>query len=111
MAEMTPAEALVYDAIFNAAERGEVCPLGLDIEMMIGAISTSMGPKMVRKLEEKGLIEVQRFQKYRIVTIVATGRTTARPPSMHVDRPHVPRGMRSNAPPPSDRKHYKQGRL
>lgn len=109
MAEMTPAEALVYDAIFNAAERGEVCPIGLDIEMMIGASSTSMGPKMVRKLEEKGLIEVQRFQKYRIVTIVATGKSTARHPSMHVDYQHVPRGRRSSPPPPTDRKHYKRG--
>lgn len=109
--ELTQWEMIAYDAIYNAAESGEPCPLNLDIEMMLGCNSTSTAPKVVRRLERKGLIVVERFQKYRRIQVVATGKWTADSPSMHVARPHVPRGAGSRVAAPTDRKHYKQGRL
>lgn len=108
--ELTASEMIIYDALYNAAEKGEVCPLNLDLEILIGANSCSMGPKMVRRLEEKGLIRVIRYQKFREVLVVSTGKRTARSPSMHVDRPHVPRGTRTGQQVTS-RKLYRQGRL
>jgi hypothetical protein len=67
-----------------------------------------MGPKLVRKLEGRGLIRVSRFQRFRLVEIVATGKQTARHPSMHGDRPLVRRGARSAGGMglPADRKPY-----
>jgi hypothetical protein len=62
--------------------------------MEIGCNSTSVPPSLVAKLERKGLITVKRYQRFREVTIIATGKTTARSPHQHVDHPHVPRGMR-----------------
>lgn len=106
--DLTQAEMLAYDMLYQAAENHEPCPLNIDIEVALGFNSTSMGPKMIRKLEEKGLIVVQRFQKYRTVLIVATGRQTAPSPSMHVTRPHVPRGTRT-AGQVTDRKLYRKG--
>jgi predicted MarR family transcription regulator len=106
--DMTKAERAAYDMLCQAAENNEPCPLNMDIEFALGFNSTSMGPKMIRKLEEKGLIVVQRFQKYRTVEIVATGKQTALSPSMHVVRPHVPRGARTSGQ-QTDRKLYRKG--
>lgn len=111
MTDLTPWETIVYEALCIAADRHEPCPVNLDLEMLIGANSTSMGPKMVRRLEEKGLIRVVRYQKFREVEIVATGKTTARSVSQHIDRPHVPRGAGSRAAVPTERKVYRKGRL
>lgn len=111
MVELTPWETMAYEALCIAAERGEPCPVNLDLEVLVGANSTSMGPKLVRRLEEKGFIKVMRFQRFREVEIVATGQRTARSASMHVARPHVPRGAGSASPVPTERKGYRKGRL
>lgn len=107
MPEMSKWEMIIYDALANAAEHHEPCPINLDMEMMIGCNSGSTVPKYVRRLEEKGLIVVRRYQRFREVQIVATGKWTKRSEAMHVERPHVPRGAGSRTPPPSDRKPYK----
>jgi len=105
--ELTAWEMIVYDAIYNAAEAGEVCPNWLDLNELMGAESSSTSPKYVRRLEEKGLIIVNRYQRFREVQIVATGKWTKRSEAMHVVRPHVPRGAGSRTPAPTDRKPYK----
>lgn len=89
---VTPWEAIAYDEISRAAQAGEVCPMNLDLEMMFGCNSASVAPSIVKRLERKGLIKVRRYQRFRRVLIVATGQSTARSPSQHVERPHVPRG-------------------
>ena len=106
--DLAPAERIAYQLIHHAAEHGHPCPVNIDLEVATGFNSTSMGPKLVRKLEGRGLIRVSRYQRFRLVEIVATGKQTARHPSMHGDRPLVRRGARSAAAMglPSDRKPY-----
>ncbi|KUR79433.1 hypothetical protein [Novosphingobium sp. FSW06-99] len=106
--QLAPAERIAYRLINHAAEHGHPCPVNIDLEVATGFNSTSMGPKLVRKLESHGLIRVSRFQRFRLVEIVATGKQTARHPSMHGDRPLVRRGARSAAAMglPGDRKPY-----
>lgn len=105
--QVTPWEALAYDEIVIAADAGAVCPLNLDLEMLMGCNSGSVASTVVARLEAKGLIAVERFQRFRRVQVRATGKWTARSPSQHVDRPHVPRGTKSRGPLPTDRKPYK----
>jgi hypothetical protein len=95
---MTPLsvyEKIVLEMIEQAAERSRPCPSNLDIEMEIGANSSSIPPALIRSLEEKGLIHVTRYQRFREVTILATGLKTARCVSQRTSRPHVPRGARA----------------
>lgn len=106
LAGLTWTERTTYRALEEAARKGEPCPSNIDIEMLCGYNSCSMGPVMVKRLERKGLIRVERFQRYRIVEIVATGERTARSEAMKADWPHVPKGART--PRPTDRKPYRQ---
>lgn len=105
---LAPAERIAYRLINHAAEEGLPCPVNIDLEVAAGFNSTSMGPKLVRKLENRGLIRVSRYQRFRMVEIVATGKQTARHPSMRADRPLVRRGARSAGAMglPGDRKPY-----
>jgi hypothetical protein len=106
--DLAPAEWIAYRLINHAAEHDQPCPVNIDLEVATGFNSTSMGPKLVRNLERRGLIRVSRFQRFRLVEIVATGKHTARHPSMHADRPLVRRGARSAGALglPCDRKPY-----
>lgn len=106
--QLAPAERIAYRLINHAAEHDQPCPVNIDLEVATGFNSSSMGPKLVRKLESRGLIRVSRFQRFRLVEIVATGKQTARHPSMHGDRPLVRRGARSAGAMglPGDRKPY-----
>lgn len=100
-------ERVIYEAIFAAAENDLVCPNYLDLNEVAGYESASSSPSVVKRLEIKGLIRVVRYQRFRRVQIVATGKWTARHPSMHVERLHVPRGARRSVA--TDRKPYKEG--
>jgi hypothetical protein len=106
--DLGAAERIAYRLINHAAEHGQPCPVNIDLEVAAGFNSSSMGPKLVRQLEGRGLIRVSRFQRFRLVEIVATGKQTARHPSMRGDRPLVRRGARSAAAMglPADRKPY-----
>lgn len=105
---LTPQERTIYQALVDASEAGQVCPNYLDLNEMVGYESASASVGVVKRLEVKGLIRVVRYQRFRRVQIVATGLWTARSPSMHVERAHVPRGARRAVA--TDRKPYK-GRL
>lgn len=107
---LTPQERIIYQALVEAACLNQVCPNYLDLNELAGYESASASPGVVKRLEQKGLIRVMRYQRFRRVQIVATGDWTARSPSMHVEHAHVPRGTRSSHPVPTDRKPYK-GRL
>lgn len=107
MTTLSHNETIVYAALVEAAENNRPCPINMDLEELTGLDSCSMGTWLMQRLEMKGLIIVRRYQRFREVQIVETGKWTARHPSMHVERPHVPRGMRSRGPRPTDRKPYK----
>jgi hypothetical protein len=92
---LTINEAIIYDELNRAAHAGTICPNYLDLNEACGLESSSASPSIVKRLERKGLILVLRFQRFRRVKIVATGQWTARSPSQHVERAHVPRGARS----------------
>lgn len=92
MQELNEFEKITLELIERAAERGETCPTNLDIEMELGCNSTSVAPMVVSRLEDKGYIEVKRFQRAREVTILSTGAKTARHPQRKTTRKHVPRG-------------------
>lgn len=113
VAELSPAEQVVYQMIYEAAENGQPCPVNIDFEIAAGFESSSMGSVTVARLEAKGLIKVERFQKFREVEVIATGKRTARASNMHVVRPHVARGYGAGArtPKPTERKGYKRGKL
>ncbi|WP_067736240.1 hypothetical protein [Novosphingobium naphthalenivorans] len=89
---MTPAETVVYGELCRAADAGEPCPLNLDLEMLIGCSSGSTAPMAVKRLEQRGLVKVIRFQRFRRVQICASGKWTAKAPSQHTTALHVPRG-------------------
>jgi hypothetical protein len=72
--------------------------MNIDIEIAIGANSSSMGPVTVKRLERKGLIEVSRYYRARIVRIVATGKETAPPPNERTDLPRADRGTHCDGP-------------
>ncbi|GHC97596.1 hypothetical protein [Novosphingobium pokkalii] len=118
LAGLTWTERTTYRALAEAAEAGLPCPSNIDIEMLCGYNSCSMGPVMVKRLERKGFIRVERYQRFRIVEIVATGARTARAANMRADTPHIPKGTHtptrnlptSATPRPSDRKPYKAGK-
>ncbi|KPH67547.1 hypothetical protein [Novosphingobium sp. ST904] len=90
--EMTPNETIIYNELVRAAEAGEPCPLNLDLEMMIGCSSSSGAPTVVKRLEQRGLIVVIRYQRFRQVKICATGRWTMKAPNQQTTSKHVPRG-------------------
>jgi hypothetical protein len=97
------AEQLVYEALCEAARNREQCPVNIDLEVLADYSSCSMGSVLVKRLEKKGLIVVRRYQRFREVQIVATGEWTARSPSQHVERAHIPRGARSASYPSGGR--------
>lgn len=79
MIELTASERIVYEALVKAADACAPCPKHDDLNELIGATSTSTSPTIVKRLEEKGWVEVDRFQRTRRVRIVATGKCTALP--------------------------------
>jgi len=95
MSDLTNYEQTVLRMIEEAAEMGFPCPSNLDIEMELGCNSTSVAPVVVRRLEEKGLILVTRYQRAREITVTSTGLSTARHPQRQTTRSHVPRGAGS----------------
>jgi len=102
---LTLKERVIYEALVDAAENDQVCPNYLDLNEIVGYESASSSVDVVKRLEQKGLIRVVRYQRFRRVQIVATEKWTARHPSMHVERLHVPRGARRVVA--TDRKPYK----
>lgn len=105
LAGLTWTERTTFRAIREAAQAGLPCPTNIEIEVLCGYNSCSMGPMMLRKLETKGFIKVERYQRYRIVEITATGERTGRSAMMRDQTPHVPKGART--PRPTDRKPYR----
>ncbi|WP_146037268.1 winged helix-turn-helix domain-containing protein [Novosphingobium guangzhouense] len=79
----------ILAAITKAAERGQPCPQNGELARMIGASSKSVPVNAMKRLEERGLIVVERFSMSRIVTIVATGKSTGGHPATPHWRVHL----------------------
>lgn len=77
--QLTVSERIVYDELRRAADACEPCPRNEDLAELAGFTSLGGIADLVRKLERKGMIEAERFQKTRQVCIVETGKCTARP--------------------------------
>jgi hypothetical protein len=90
--EMSPNETIIYDALCDAAARSLPCPNYLDLNELIGAESSSTSPGIVKRLEQRGLIQVVRWQRFRTVMICATGDWTMKATNQQTTSPHVPRG-------------------
>jgi hypothetical protein len=73
-------DMVVLAALTGAANAGLPCPSNDDILAMTGAASPSSSAAILKKLEKRGLITVERFTNSRRVTIIETGRRTAAVP-------------------------------
>lgn len=104
---LTDTQTVVYAAIFYAAEMGLPCPKGEELNDLLGYTSDGASRFTVARLEAMGLLKVKRYQRFREVYVVALGKWTARDPSQHSDRVHVPRRKVGNTPITEDRGTYR----
>lgn len=77
MKNMTPREQRLLEILITAAGNGDICPSNDQICELMGMQSIGSPPTVMNKLVRRGLIRVERFGNSRIVTIVATGKSTA----------------------------------
>lgn len=73
-------ERIVLKALTGAARNGLPCPTADDLlELLPHRESASSTVEIMDRLEARGLISIERFQRGRQVTILATGAKTATP--------------------------------
>lgn len=72
-------EVRLYAELTRVAALGELCPTADELSELLCTNSVGATVFVMQRLERRGLIKVERFQKGRIVTICATGEKTARP--------------------------------
>lgn len=78
MRDLLQREARVLRALEWAASLAKPCPKNTELAEIVGGSATaSRMSQIVRDLAEAGYIRLQRFSASRIVTIVATGKSTA----------------------------------
>lgn len=75
--ELSAWEREVLACIAEAAEAGRVAPTGDELQERCGCESISTTVHLVQRLERKGLIRVERYQRTRRITILSTGKATA----------------------------------
>ena len=89
-------ERVALALIAEAAEAGRQAPTADDIQERTGCNSISTTVNLVRRLELRGLIEVERFQRTRRITVVSTGKRTA---AVSNETPHWRKGPRPRSVP------------
>ncbi|MEO6216047.1 MAG: hypothetical protein ABIO86_08455 [Sphingomonas sp.] len=89
-------ERVALALIAEAAEAGRQAPTADDIQEHTGCNSISTTVNLVRRLELRGLIEVERFQRTRRITVVSTGKRTA---GVSNETPHWRKGPRPRSAP------------
>lgn len=70
-------ERLTLELITEAAHAGRPAPTADDIQEHTGCNSISSTVSLVQRLERRGLIAVERYQRARRMTVLATGKRTA----------------------------------
>jgi DNA-binding MarR family transcriptional regulator len=73
---MNTSDTTILAMISEAAEIGAPCPTNEDLGDRLG-FGLSAPPQILNRLERRGLIIVERYQRSRRVTIIATGKATA----------------------------------
>jgi hypothetical protein len=76
---LSPIEQAVLGVCEKAAAEGRELDSIEDMRMELGALSYSTVPGVMKRLEEKGYITRQIFQRGRLVCITSTGQCTAPP--------------------------------
>lgn len=76
--------AKIFEIIKSCAERGEPCPTNKILAERFGLASSAKISDAISFLHVAGMIEVKRMHARRIVTICATGKSTAGKPG----KPH-----------------------
>lgn len=74
---MTDREQIIFNILRDAADRGLPCPDNKALAEAAGYKSISGPARVVKLLEERGLIKVRRGLNWRIITFTGTGRDTA----------------------------------
>jgi hypothetical protein len=82
---LTAVEQAVFDICLRAAREGRELDSIEDMRTELGALSYSTIPGIMKRLEAKGYITRQIFQRGRIVCIASTGQCTMPP---HDQTPH-----------------------
>ena len=82
--------------IAEATEAGRPAPTADDIQERTGCNSISTTVHLVQRLERRGLILVERFQRTRRITVLETGKRTA---AVGNQTPHWRSGPRPRAAP------------
>lgn len=77
MANYAHQEAIVMTALAGAVSSNLPCPSNNELAGLLDAASVSTPVNVLARLQKKGLIEIERFATSRIVTICATGKSTA----------------------------------
>ncbi len=72
-------EAQALALLEAAAEAGERCPTNLELCCALSVDSLATPVDLLKRLQRRGLIQIERFQNDRVVTITATGRKTLPP--------------------------------
>lgn len=95
-----PWEAMVYRELSRAADENRTCPTVTDLCVLLDCSPGGTTAGIIKRLERRGLIKVDRYQRERRVTIVATGKSTAevRTPAPHWRTRPRPASMPSVAP-------------
>jgi DNA-binding MarR family transcriptional regulator len=75
----------LLDWLRRCADAGELCPGNGAIADRFDLQSPTQGTEMIKRLEARGLIAVERMTNTRVVTITETGAKTMRPPNA---KPH-----------------------
>lgn len=70
---------MIYRKHNDAAEAGNPAPKIADLSALLDCGEGGTLAKIERRMEEKGWLVIQRYQRARQVTIMATGKSTAAP--------------------------------
>ena len=90
MRKLSPALKRAYRLVERAAEAGEACPTNQAIAAHMGISSIGTASGYLSRLQDLGVIRVERGQNMRCVTILATGKQTRGRPSIgHVSKADV----------------------
>ncbi len=103
-------DAIILAALERAANAGQPCPSNGELASLIDRQSTSAAVEALARLSRAGRIAVQRGPASRVVTILATGKSTAgtitqthwrdRPENAHRKRIRYRKAKPRPAPPP-----------
>jgi len=72
-----PAEKTILAAVERAANAGDECPTNIELADLAGLNSVGASSGALSRLQQRGLVVIERGPMHRVVTIVATGKKTA----------------------------------